>query len=101
MVDLGQCDGILVISPDGSSDSSSAALLEAMSPYTALISVGANNQYGHPEQTTLDRLAAVGATVYRTDLDGDLEVYVDGSACTVDSEPVGEDAGSCAVDCGS
>lgn len=70
----------------GSSSSTTEALVELMDPYTALISVGASNSYGHPTQQTLDRLA--GADVYRTDLDGDLEVLVDGTAYTVNGEAV-------------
>jgi competence protein ComEC len=40
----------------------------------ALVSVGADNDYGHPAQQTLTPLAATGARVLRTDLDGDLAV---------------------------
>jgi competence protein ComEC len=40
----------------------------------ALVSVGADNDYGHPSVDTLAPLAATGARVLRTDLDGDLVV---------------------------
>ena len=40
----------------------------------ALVSVGADNDYGHPSVDTLGPLAATGARVLRTDLDGDLLV---------------------------
>ena len=40
----------------------------------ALVSVGADNDYGHPAASTLAPLAASGARVLRTDLDGDLVV---------------------------
>jgi len=40
----------------------------------ALVSVGADNDYGHPATSTLAPLAATGARVLRTDLDGDLVV---------------------------
>lgn len=72
----------------GSSDSSSVELLEQMDPYTALISVGASNSFGHPDSTVLSRLAAAQATVYRTDLDGDIVVESDGVSYTVNSEAV-------------
>ena len=42
----------------------------------ALVSAGADNDYGHPAGSTLDPLADTGATVLRTDLDGDLAVTV-------------------------
>ena len=72
----------------GSSSSTTQALVDQMDPYTALISVGASNAYGHPTQETLDRLTDAGATIYRTDLDGDLEVLVDGTVYTVNGEAV-------------
>jgi competence protein ComEC len=40
----------------------------------ALVSVGADNSYGHPADRLLDRLAADGMRTYRTDSDGDLAV---------------------------
>ncbi len=40
----------------------------------ALISVGADNDYGHPAPETLSRLHQLGAEVYRTDQDGDIAV---------------------------
>ncbi|MGZ5400976.1 MAG: ComEC/Rec2 family competence protein, partial [Nocardioides sp.] len=42
----------------------------------ALVSAGADNDYGHPARTTMDPLADSGTTVLRTDLDGDLAVTV-------------------------
>jgi beta-lactamase superfamily II metal-dependent hydrolase len=61
---------VLKVGHHGSATSTSAAFLAAVTPKDAVISVGAGNVYGHPAQATLDRLAAPGATVYRTDLDG-------------------------------
>ncbi|MGI8578069.1 MAG: ComEC/Rec2 family competence protein [Nocardioidaceae bacterium] len=40
----------------------------------ALISVGANNDYGHPSPHTLGLLRELGAKPYRTDQDGDIAV---------------------------
>lgn len=40
----------------------------------ALVSVGADNGYGHPARSTLDLAAANGALVLRTDEHGDLAV---------------------------
>jgi len=61
---------VLKVGHHGSSTSTSAAFLAAVTPKDAVISVGAGNTYGHPAQETLDRLATAGATVYRTDLNG-------------------------------
>jgi len=40
----------------------------------AIVSVGAHNSYGHPSQHVLDALAEEGASVLRTDLNGDIAV---------------------------
>ena len=47
-------------------------------PAVAVISVGANNSFGHPTPPTLDRLAAITDNVYRTDLSGTIEIITDG-----------------------
>ena len=57
----------------GSATSSGMELLRAIQPETVLISVG-RNSYGHPAAETLQRFAALGIAVYRTDLNGDLEI---------------------------
>ena len=49
-------------------------LLALIQPRLALISVGADNDYGHPAPPTLRLLAGLGAVVARTDRDGDLAV---------------------------
>jgi competence protein ComEC len=38
----------------------------------AVISVGRNNDYGHPSPVTVAELARLGMTIGRTDLDGDV-----------------------------
>jgi beta-lactamase superfamily II metal-dependent hydrolase len=62
----------------GSAGSSSKAFLNAVKPSYALISCGLGNKYGHPAQSALDRLKAVGASVYRTDKMGDIHAFSDG-----------------------
>ncbi len=42
----------------------------------ALLSAGRDNTYGHPAPSTLDLLARLGASWWRTDLQGDLGVVV-------------------------
>jgi beta-lactamase superfamily II metal-dependent hydrolase len=61
---------VLKVGHHGSATSTSDAFLDAVTPNDAVISVGAGNTYGHPTQETLNRLAAHGATIYRTDLNG-------------------------------
>ena len=57
----------------GSKYSSGTALLEAIRPETALVSVG-ENRYGHPSEEALARLTAAGAEVFRTDQCGDIRI---------------------------
>lgn len=59
----------------GSKYSTCDELLDAVSPETALISVGSNS-YGHPAEETLRRLAEHGCTVYRTDLHGTIHLSI-------------------------
>ena len=68
--DLPQAE-VLVAGHHGSKYSTGTPLLERAAPQAVLISVG-ENRYGHPAQETLDRIAASGAEVLRTDLDGDI-----------------------------
>lgn len=77
----GQVD-ILKVAHHGSRTSTSKALLAALSPRTAIISVG-KNTYGHPSQDTLSRLA--GISTYRTDRDGTIRVCTDGETYSVSS----------------
>jgi len=69
---------ILKVGHHGSKTSSSEDFLKAVSPQFAVIQVGRKNRYGHPTQEVLDRLAAVGARIFRTDIDGDIGFVSDG-----------------------
>lgn len=61
---------IIVAGHHGSKTSTSWELLNETRPDVAIISVGANNRYGHPTWETLERLELFGCGVYRTDLEG-------------------------------
>lgn len=65
---------ILKVGHHGSKVTLTDAVAESLSPEVALISVGANNRYGHPSQEALDILEDVGSRVYRTDADGTVKV---------------------------
>lgn len=62
----------------GSKTSSTEEFLAAIGAKIAVISCGLNNQFKHPAAETLDKLWRAGATVYRTDLDGDIRLEMDG-----------------------
>ncbi len=74
---------ILKVAHHGSRTSSSRELLEGWRPQTALISCGRGNLFGHPAPEVLQRLAAVGATVYRTDRHGQITIDTDGRRLSV------------------
>lgn len=67
---------VLKVAHHGSGGSSTADFLAAVSPRLALIGVGADNRYGHPDPGALERLAP--ALVRRTDWQGSIEVLSDG-----------------------
>ena len=65
---------VLVAGHHGSHYSTGDVLLEAVLPELVLISVGADNSYGHPHEDALARIDAAGAVIWRTDVQGDLIV---------------------------
>lgn len=76
------CD-VLKVGHHGSSASSCTEFLEAVSPDICIISVGKDNDYGHPSAYTLSRLGAWTDKIYRTDLSGNITVSGDGENLTV------------------
>lgn len=69
---------VLKVAHHGSRTSSSSALLESWRPQFAVISCGRGNRFGHPTLEVLHRLEDIGATILRTDLDGQTELETDG-----------------------
>ena len=61
---------LLIAGHHGSKNSTSEELLEAIKPETVIISVGADNPYGHPAKALLERLTEFGCQIYRTDENG-------------------------------
>jgi competence protein ComEC len=74
---------VLKVAHHGSRSSTGPEFLRAVGPRLAAISVGARNPYGHPDAGVLERLAAGGARVYRTDRDGALIFETDGGELRV------------------
>jgi len=69
---------ILKVAHHGSRTSSSQILIDAWHPQFALISCGRGNRFGHPAPEVLRRLEASGATVFRTDREGEITLETDG-----------------------
>ena len=76
---------VLKIGHHGSRHATSGKFLELVKPQVAVISDGANNDYGHPSQFTLDRLKKANIKILRTDLSGEIEIFSDGK--TFDARP--------------
>ncbi len=63
---------LLVAGHHGAKSSTSQILLDTLHPQIVAISVGEDNDYGHPAPDTVQRITAAGAEIYRTDLHGTL-----------------------------
>ena len=68
---------VLKVPHHGGDTSLTAPFLEAVGPELAIISVGADNRFGHPDEVTLEKLE--GMSVHRTDQQGSVEVVTDGA----------------------
>lgn len=82
---------VLIVPHHGSRTSSTAEFLDAVSPSVAIIPVGFENQYGHPHDEVVQRLRFRSTRIYRTDLDGAIEVRSDGDQYQVTVLGTGED----------
>ena len=63
---------VLVVGHHGSDKSTGTYLLEQTHPSVAVVSVGADNHYGHPADTVLERLGQYGCHILRTDEIGNI-----------------------------
>ena len=70
---------VLKVAHHGSGTATTDAFVERMQPRVAVVSAGWGNPYGHPSPETVARLAESGARVYRTDLDGSVEISTNGT----------------------
>jgi competence protein ComEC len=83
-LDPGPVD-VLKVAHHGSDDAGLGALLDHIDPELAVISVGADNSYGHPTAGTLATLAGRGVRTLRTDEDGTIEIDVERGSVAVGS----------------
>ncbi|MBP5305855.1 MAG: MBL fold metallo-hydrolase [Lachnospiraceae bacterium] len=77
---------VLKVAHHGSDYSSPILYLKTVSPEFALISVGAGNSYGHPCDTTINRLEKFAKNILRTDLNGTITIKGDGDTLTSEAE---------------
>lgn len=69
---------ILKVGHHGGTSASNPEFLVKVTPLVSIISVGEGNYYGYPTERTLEALQAVGSSVYRTDICGDIIITTDG-----------------------
>ncbi|MCW2278594.1 ComEC/Rec2 family competence protein [Heliophilum fasciatum] len=74
---------LLKVGHHGSSTSTSLDFLKAVSPTYAVITVATPNDYGHPHQKILERLAKAKVQVFRTDQNGTIVAVSDGKKLQV------------------
>jgi beta-lactamase superfamily II metal-dependent hydrolase len=65
---------VLRLGHHGSGDATSYSFLDQTSPNIAVISVGIDNEFYDPNPTLLSRLEDKGIDVFRTDLDGTIQI---------------------------
>lgn len=80
---------VLKVAHHGSRHSTMTEFLDRVRPQLAVISAGAGNDYGHPTRQAMDRIEAVNARIYRTDLDGEIVVKSDGVKVEVSTSKKG------------
>jgi competence protein ComEC len=83
-LDPGPVD-VLKLAHHGSEDAGLDALLERTAPQLAVISVGADNPFGHPTPATLGSLARHGVPTLRTDLDGTIAIEIGRRAVEIET----------------
>lgn len=84
-IDL-SCD-VYTVGHHGSATSTTWSLLEKALPEYAVISCGEDNSYGHPHEETMEKLEAISAKVYRTDLQGELIAVSSGNGIVWNQSP--------------
>ena len=80
-----QSTDVLKVAHHGSRTSSTQAFLDAANPAFAIVSVGVDNSYGHPNREVLERLSEHHAEILRTDRNGLVTVRTDGRHLSVET----------------
>ena len=70
---------VLHVGHHGSTTSTAQEFLDAVNPSIAVISVGADNSYGHPHNAVMSRMRVAGIKIYRTDHHGNIVIVSDGA----------------------
>lgn len=73
---------VLKVGHHGSSTSTSENFLKKINPSIAIISVGENNEFNHPDKSTISRLKNNNVTIYQTASEGTIIISSDGTNIT-------------------
>jgi len=76
---------VLKVPHHGGRNAAGEALLSAVQPEVAIISVGATNPFGHPFEPVLQRLQSAAGQTFRTDRDGSVTLRISGRGFEVHS----------------
>lgn len=68
---------ILKVGHHGSKTSTTKEFLDLINPSVALIGVGQNNKFGHPNEDVIKRLEEKNIQIYRTDEMGEISIIID------------------------
>jgi len=71
----------------GSHTSSTQPFLDKVNPKYAVISCAKDNEYGHPHIETMEKLKAMGVSLFRTDDQGSIICYSDNNGISFNAEP--------------
>lgn len=77
---------VLKISHHGSVKGTTPQMLELLAPSITIISVGADNRYGHPHREVRALLKALSGSNYRTDQNGNITLRTDGHRLSVKTQ---------------
>lgn len=69
---------ILKIAHHGSKTSSTEEFLKKVNPKIALIGVGKNNKFGHPNKNVIERIKNNKIKIFRTDENGEISINING-----------------------
>ena len=67
---------ILQVGHHGSKTSSVKEFVNIINPQIALIGVGKDNKFGHPSDEVIKRLKEKNISIFRTDKDGEISIYI-------------------------
>lgn len=84
---------VLKVGHHGSKYSTTTEFLNQVNPKYAIISVGKNNSYNHPNQITIDKLTKKNIEIHRTDQEGSIFLKSDGKTINITSKQTNTNGG--------